>query len=138
MGEFQLLPLPLGLGWRGVKKGVYRFNKGPTPGPSQEGAQSLPPHRASSARQGREGVGQTLGVQRGGVLAGLSGELLGSARAQAPEPCWRGGGLERQVSTPGQSLEVRGYWGAPQAWEARRRGREGGLPETGQEGFVNC
>lgn len=31
---------PPGVGWRGVKKkGVYPFNEGPTPGPSQEGAQ---------------------------------------------------------------------------------------------------
>ena len=43
-------------------------------------------NRASSAGQGREGVGQNLGVQRGGVLAGLSvGSCL--AKMSSAEEC---------------------------------------------------
>lgn len=90
------------------KKGVYPFNKGPTPGPSQEFSHYLP--TASSARQSREGVGQILGVLWGGVLAPLSRSLPGCQcqspglralleevdNVEAGEPCrpgWGGLGL---------------------------------------------
>ena len=102
----QLPPLPLGWRWRGVKKGVYPFNKGPTPGPSQRELSHYLP--TEPAPPGTARVGQILGAKRGGVLGRLSGEPLGGAGVQAPEPCWRGGSPGRQVSTPGLSWEV---WG---------------------------
>ena len=82
---------------------------------SGEGAQSLPPHRASSSRQGREGVGQNLGVQRGGVLAGLS---AGSCLA-VPEP--------RPQSPAGEEVDREGR--PCEAW-----GRDGRLVHGAGEG----
>lgn len=70
----------------------------------------LPTSQLSQAQL--KGVGQILGAKRGGVLDRLSrGELLGSARAQAPEPCCRGRHPRRQVSTPSPAWEV---WGLPE------------------------
>lgn len=122
------------------KKGVYPFNKGPTPGPSQEFSHYLP--TASSARQSREGVGQILGVLWGGVLAPLSRSCLAvSARAQASEPCWRRWTTWRQVSLAGPAGEGWGCWGHPEALAGQKKGqgREPGercLPDTGQKMLV--
>lgn len=49
----------------------------------RERSHRLPPSQLSQA--GQEGVGHSLGELRGGALAL-------AARAQTPEPCWRGGG----------------------------------------------
>lgn len=139
LGECQLPARPLGWDRRGAEKGVYRFNKGPTPGPSPEGAQSPAP--TEPAQPGRAGgSGTRLGELRGGVLA-LPGCLL-PARAQAPEPCWRGAGRRRprrQVSTrPGPRSGAAPQQPGEARAGAARGARGGGLPGPGLRAFLNC
>lgn len=105
------------------KKGVYPFNKGPTPGPSQEFSHYLP--TASSARQ-REWDRFWSAV----------GRSPGSAEQELPG-CWcQSPGLRalleevdngRQVSTPAPAGELWGGWGFLKPWRVRRRVTEASL-----------
>ena len=123
LGECQLPPLLLRWGRRGVKKGVYPFNEGPIPGPSErEFSHYLPTEPAQPGREGGSGTrsGSAAGRSPGWAERGL---LLGRARAQAPEPCWRGGESRRQVSTPGPSWEVWGYPRSPTGLGGQEKGQ---------------
>lgn len=73
VGEGQLLPLSLVLGYKAVKKGVYPFNKGPTPGQAKrELSHYLPTEPAQPGRPRGSGTESGSVAQQGGVLAGLS------------------------------------------------------------------
>lgn len=100
------------------KKGVYPFNKGPTPGPSQEFSHYLP--TASSARQ-REWDRFWSAVGRS---PGSAEQELPGCRCQSPglrallEEVDNG----RQVSTPAPAGELWGGWGDPEALAGQKKG----------------
>lgn len=110
----------------GARKGVCAFNQGATPGP-EEGVQSHPQLLA-----GWEGVGQILGVQWGGVLAGLSGG------AAEPEPGRTALSERKEVAQEAgehpSPLTLRSVQldGLLLAWETRPG--SGGLPGGPMEG----
>lgn len=101
------------------KKGVYPFNKGPTPGPSQEFSHYLP--TASSARQSRGS-----GTDSGSAV----GRSPGSAEQELPGCQYQSPGL-RALLEEVDNVEagehsrlagkVWGCWGTLKPWQVRRR-----------------